>query len=814
MVAQNKATSEASATKPKALPVCPDTIPLDLRALACWLVWRYVEERDPETGEVDWDKPPLNANGRAGSSTNSKTWSPFDVALAAYRQGGLDGIGFALCVKKGHDGEVLIGVDLDDCRNPETGEIQEWARKIIHDLHSYTEISPSGTGFRIFIRGKLPPHGRKRGDFEVYCSGRYVTVTGQHVEGTPTTIESRQAELLAVHKQFWPEHHEPQRQQADSASVSANLTDVEIVEKAKRAKHGEQFRDLWEGGLDGKPSPSEADLALCSRLGWWVNYDAERVDQLFRQSGRMRSKWNRPDYRARTLKKVCAGKSGGYEPGPRCLSKITNHGTNGTNGRAPSPLSPSNSEQSDTFAQFHLTDLGNAQRIVVRHGANLRYCHTWKGFLTWDGPRWVVDDTGAAVRMAKETQRTLYRWAAETLAQLAAEDGGEEDGERKAKAAKLTKVLQHALKWEDSKRIAASLELAKSEEGIPIRPSDMDRDSFLLNVANGTIDLRTGKLREHRREDLITKLAPVVYDPSAKCPLWERCLDYWMGGNRDLTGYLRRVIGYSLTGDVSEQVLFFFHGEGSNGKSTFLTAIREMLGDYSWQAVPELLMAKKNESHPTERADLFGRRFVATIETEQGKQMAESLLKQLTGGDAMPARRMRQDYFKMEPTWKLFLAANHKPVIRGTDFAVWRRIRLIPFTVTIQDGDKDKSLASKLRAEYPGILAWAMRGCREWLEHGLDDPEEVRQATETYQREQDALGGFLSEHCTIAEYAKVKASALLQAYQAWTGDKSMTPQGFRIRLQDKGFDSKRGTGGHYYYHGIGLPADEFESARV
>jgi hypothetical protein len=318
----------STTTKPKALPVCPDSIPLDLRALACWVVWRYVEERDPETGELDFDKPPLNARGGAGSSTNPKTWSAFDVALAAYLTGKFDGLGFALHVKRGEDGEVLVGADLDHCRNPQTGEIEPWAQDIIAALNSYTEVSPSGEGIRIFLRGKLPPHGRKRGNFECYCTGRYVTVTGQHVEGTPMTIESREAELLAVHKQFWPEHHEPKETGATSSGQPVGLTDLELIEKAKKSKHGDRFQELWEGGLDGKPSASEADLALCDRLGWWTRYDSQRVDQLFRQSGRMRSKWNRSDYRERTLRKACEGKSGGYEP-RRSRALLGDHHANG-----------------------------------------------------------------------------------------------------------------------------------------------------------------------------------------------------------------------------------------------------------------------------------------------------------------------------------------------------------------------------------------------------------------------------------------------------------------------------------------------------
>jgi putative DNA primase/helicase len=231
-----------------------------------------------------------------------------------------------------------------------------------------------------------------------------------------------------------------------------------------------------------------------------------------------------------------------------------------------------------------------------------------------------------------------------------------------------------------------------------------------------------------------------------------------------------------------------------------------MLGDYALQAVSELLMAKNTEAHPTERADLFGRRFVATIETDEGKRMAESLMKQLTGGDSVRARRMREDFWEFDPTWKIFLAANHRPVIRGCDFAVWRRIKLVPFTVTIPEKEKDKNLLDKLKAEWPGILAWAVQGCLLWQQEGLCEPAEVREATAAYQAEQDQIQAFLDECCFVHSSARAAAGALHDAFVAWSGDRHMTPKAFGQRLQEKGFEPTRLHGGVRGYMGIGLLA--------
>jgi putative DNA primase/helicase len=437
------------------------------------------------------------------------------------------------------------------------------------------------------------------------------------------------------------------------------------------------------------------------------------------------------------------------------------------------------------------TDLGNAGRMVRRHGDNFRHCHPWRKDLIWVGTHWREDDTAQIEALAKDTVRSIYAEA----------EKAEDDGRRTALGA-------HAIRSEDARRIRAMIALTRSEPGIPIVPGDMDVDPFLLNVANGTIDLRTGKLRDHRRGDLITKIAPVEYQPDATCPLWEKFLARIFDDNRDLTDYLRRVVGYSLTGRTDEQCLFFFHGGGANGKSVFLLTIKDMLGDYACQAVSELLMAKQSDTHPTERADLFGRRFVATIEVDEGKRIAESLMKQLTGGDTVKARKMRQDFFSMTPTWKLFLAANHKPAIRGQDLAVWRRIKLIPFNVTIPEEERDKRLADKLRAEWPGILAWAVRGRLEWQLAGLGEPDEVRQATTAYQAEQDTLSEFLAAECFLNPNVRCRNSLLLDAYKEWSGDRWVTQKAFSKKLEDKGYKSEKGSGGYHFWLGIGLPEPE------
>ena len=441
----------------------------------------------------------------------------------------------------------------------------------------------------------------------------------------------------------------------------------------------------------------------------------------------------------------------------------------------------------------HFSDMGNARRFIKAHGHNLRYCYEWNAWLIWDGRCWQLDKTGEIFRLAKQAVKGIYGEAA-TL-------NGE--GQRKEAA-------KHALRSEARIRVEAMIALARSEPNIPILTEQLDQDPWKLNVLNGTIDLKTGRLLPHNKADLITKLIAIEYDLNAKCDLWRNFLNKIMAGNHNLISFLQRTVGYSLTGDVSEQVLFFLYGTGANGKSKFLEASLGIIGQFAMQAAPDILMMKQYESHPTGLADLFGKRFVACVETEEGKRLAESLVKQMTGGDRMKARFMRQDFFEFAPTFKIWLAANHKPVIRGNDYAIWRRIRMIPFTVTIPAKEQDKRLGDKLKAEYAGILRWAVEGCLAWQREGLKEPEEVVAATKNYQEEMDVFGRFLREETVQDPVFSTQASVLYTRYKTWceiNGENAMTGNALGRRMTELGFPKERSKRG-YIYKNIGLSQKE------
>ncbi len=434
----------------------------------------------------------------------------------------------------------------------------------------------------------------------------------------------------------------------------------------------------------------------------------------------------------------------------------------------------------------NLTDLGNASRLIAHHGHDLRYCYPWGSWLIWDGRRWSLDESGEIHRRAKQTVREIYREAADAA----------DDETRKA-------LAKHAKASEAENRVQAMISLAKSE--VPIMPAALDADPWLLNTNNGTVNLKAGELREHRRGDLLTKLAG-EYGPETAAPTWAATLERVLP-SAEVRAFFKRLCGYAITGDVSEHVLPVLYGAGANGKSTVLNALLEAAGEYGMQAAPDLLIAKRG-GHPTEVADLFGMRVVASIEVEDGRRLAEALVKSLTGGDKVRARRMRENFWQFDPTHTAFLCTNHKPEIRGTDAGIWRRIRLIPFTETIPPPEQDKRLPEKLRAELPGILAWAVVGCLEWQRSGLKAPDEVRKATGNYRAEMDVIGAFLKDCCEQGTEHDVAAKDLYTRYKAWcdeNGEAAEKQRTFGSKLSERGYERYRGgVGGGHRWRGLTL----------
>jgi putative DNA primase/helicase len=396
---------------------------------------------------------------------------------------------------------------------------------------------------------------------------------------------------------------------------------------------------------------------------------------------------------------------------------------------------------------------------------DFRFVAMWNRWMKYDGTRWHAEDTLCAFDEA----RKLCRQA------------------RNAKA----------------KTVAAVITLARSDRRLAATTDQWDADIWLLGTPSGAIDLRTGKIRLASPDDYITKTTTVA--PGGDCPLWREFLARITGNDPELQSYLQRVCGYALTGDTSEDALFFLYGTGANGKSVFIKTIAGILGDHHKTASMETFTVTNSERHPTDLAMLRGARLVTAIETEEGKRWDEAKIKALTGGDLIQARFMRQDFFEYTPRFKLMIAGNHRPAIRSVDEAIRRRMNLIPFTVTIPIEERDLDLADKLKAEWPGILAWIIEGCLAWQQEGLRPPQAVTAATENYLEAEDALRAWIEECCETGPNESDSTTNLWVGWKSWAeaaGEYVGNKRKFGQKLEDKGFSRIKGTGGQRRYLGI------------
>ena len=502
-------------------------------------------------------------------------------------------------------------------------------------------------------------------------------------------------------------------------------------------------------------SASSYDLALANyaaKAGWTEQEIADLIIA-HRRAHDAKPKADLQDYLARTITTARRGLAAGSAVSATARDNDTGRGV------------------------FKLSDYGNAERLVERHGADLRYCHQLKKWLVWGGDRWREDATAEIMRRAKGTVRGMYAEAA----------GIYDQNERGA-------FVKFVMRSEAEPRIAAMISLAASEVGIPVLLEELDADPFLFNCANGTLDLRTGRLREHRREDLITKVSPVMFDTEARSEVWERFLLDATGGDVELEKFLQRAVGCSLTGDTREEVLFFVHGPQAAGKSTFIETIKAALGDYAKTADFEAFLSRRDVGSPrNDIARLAGARFVSSIEVDEGKRLAEGLIKMLTGGDTVTVRFLHKEFFEFRPAFKLWLAANHAPRVRDDDEAMWRRILRVPFVHSIPKAQRDPNIKAQLRdatTAGPAVLAWMLRGCLDWQRDGLKVPQAVEEATQEYRESQDPLKDFLTECCVLMPSAWVSTAELRVEYERWVKEQGerhlLVGNAFTARLKAHG----------------------------
>lgn len=741
-----------------------EKIPNELKKLKQWVGWK---KKLLDKGKIT--KIPINANNGGSAKTNdSSTWSDFDTAVKSMTEYKCDGIGFVF-------DEGYFGVDLDNCSN-------ELRDEFVNVLNSYSETSQSGKGVHIICKGELPKGSRRKGGIEMYDSGRFFVMTGNgfHSDGV---IADGTETIKILHNKYLSQ---PQSETYTFQKSSNDLSDEEVVKKASSSKNSALFNLLnqgqWEGLYD---SQSEADFAFAILLAFWTGRDKAKMDRIFRRSGLMRPKWDRVQsgttYGNITLENACNRCSMVYEPA-YSESQIT---VNSVTGEA--IIKKSDGED------YELNDTGNAHRFADMFGEVVKYNFDNKQFMVWNGKYWEPD-----------TESTVKNMAEVVIEQMKKEAFAEDDKElQKAKFSNVQKAYS-------SRGKEAMLKEAIHLNQIPTVNNDFDKGHWVVNTQNGVIDLTNGNLKPHEKVYMMSKIAGTSSMVGAPVR-WLKFLDEIFLGDKELISFIQKAMGYTITGSIKEQCMFICYGEGSNGKSVFLDVLSALMGDYGRVARVETLLSKKNDNgnNTQDIARLKGARLVVTGEPNEGSKFNEGLVKQLTGGDVVTARFLYGKEFEFKPEFKIWLATNHKPVIRGTDRGIWRRIRLIPFEFQIPDEKQDKELTDKLLEELPMIMTWAIEGTLAWLREGLKSPTTVTEATKEYRDEMDVINSFVEEMTQPIKNWETKAADVYEVYTQWgkTNNEFVMSATRFGREMGKRFDKKRRSDGAYYV-GLRLAKDD------
>jgi len=706
-----------------------ENFPAELKSLPQWVVRRGKVPINPRMGD----------GAKAGQPN---TWATFEEAVQASASYG--GIGFEF-----HNNGV-VGVDLDRVIDPETGIADPAALEAVNRLNSYTEYSPSGTGLHIYVRGKIPVDGRKGDAHEMYQAKRYFTVTGKPF-GDVRPLADRSKEIVELFAEWFPDKSAPMPQKSTS-SAPIDLSDAELITKIKRSKNGALFSALWGGDWknSGYKSHSEADIAFCNMLAFWTRNDADRMDRLFRSSGLMRPKWDRKQsgstYGAITIQNAIASTQQTYDPQAHFKRKAAGITIGSASGSVKlEDLHPY------TNKRYGRNDIGNGNLFADWYKNFARYVPERKKWYVYNGKLWEPDTGNLRVmEMCKKLADQFVVYA------LSVQDKN---------------YLEFVMKWQARRNRETILKDAASV--YPAKLADFDKDPFLFNCLNGTLNLNTGEFKEHSSTDMISKLSGVNYDPSAKCERWERHIQEVMEGDQDKAIYLQKAMGYALTGDTRHECFFVLYGPTSrNGKGVTMETYMALMGDYGSTAKPETIAQKHsaNGSGPSEDiARLAGARFVNISEPDKSMVLSAALVKTLTGNDKVTARFLHENSFEFYPQFKIFVNTNYLP--RVTDVTVFSsgRVNVIPFEHHFSAEEQDRGLKRKLAEpeSLSGILNWCLDGLKFVQSTGIQPPPSILEATAAYQKNNDKLARFIADEMEAGSGYEVKTAEAFERYKEW-----------------------------------------------
>lgn len=764
-----------------------ERIPEELKKLNQWGIFHkeWVEKRKKYT------KIPLNPwNGGAGSSTNQETWSDFKTALRALdKYDNADGLAFYFAngyvgLDIDHIGDELEKVRLGD-RDPENYVMM--ARELTKQ--TYMEVSLSGEGIHCIFKGKIPGNRHRKGNYEMYESGRFFALTGHCMNKEPGIKTLNDNEMKKLYEHYLGSDKIKPMPNVPTSDFKNDLSIAEIIEKAESSSTGRRFKLFMNGGWEEfYPSHSEADLAFANDLAFWTGRDFQKMDTIFRNSSLIRDKYDE--------------KHGKTTYGIGLLNKAINETTETYNPHKKQKLkydfSWLNNDEEDVHKSHSWDDTGNAERFMDRYGKIAKYSYIDRKWYIYNGSYWEMDVTGEIYKLIDSVVEDLKNEEVVIPADIADDEDKKE------------KYLNAWKKFKKTSRSHRSKENMKKEleHHIAVLHKEFDNEDMLLNTPSGYVDLTTGVLHDHDREKLFSKETNSEYTDNIDCPEWTKFLNQIFDNDQEMIHFIQKAVGYSLTGSVEEQVMFILLGNGRNGKSVFINTLSSMFGNYAKTMNVSSVMIRTNSGGAnSDIARLEGSRLVISSEANEGSRLDESLIKQITGGDTVVARYQYGSEFEFNPKFKLWMATNHKPLIRGTDDGIWRRIILIPFKVQIPIEKVDKKLESKLKRELPGILNWAVQGAIDWQTEGLKLPETVREATVNYRNEMDVIELFIHDNCEVGTDYQAPAGELYRLYKEWATENNeynMSKNKFGEEMKKK-FERKRRASGNIY---LGLKIKE------
>lgn len=754
--------------------------PEELKQAKQWGIYRKVWLEDKQK----FNKIPLSAlDGQATSSTDSSRWADFETATQAMQLYQADGYAFFFQ-------PPYIGIDLDniedDLNRYLEGDIESNLLYVfMNATRTYSEISMSGKGVHIIGKAEIPGARRRKGNVEMYTEGRFFALTGNVFGNHSDAVnEIPEQQMKFLYSRYLEDKSELPRQRMDDDIEGNDLDIDEIIYLASNSKTGDRFQALYGGNWqDLYESQSEADLAFMNMLAFWTARDFHKMDIIFRDSGLMRPKFDE--------------KHGKTTYGVALINKAISENTNYYQGKAEitdyqniRELLEREADKPKVIKKYKYDDTGNAERFLDKYRDVTKYSYINKCFYFWDARRWIMDNIGAIRSLVDKTVEEMENEP------LVIPHGTSDDEKEKLMSAKEKHVRR------SRNNVGKESMMKEIRHHVPVVPEQFDADGFKLNVQNGYIDLNDGTLHEHDKSLLMTKISAAEFTDKMECPRWLQFLNEIFDNDQELIRYVQKAIGYSLTASTQEQVMFILYGKGRNGKSVFLEIVAKILGDYAMGIQANSLMARKNSSngHNEDVARLKGARVVITSEPNENERFDEGLIKQLTGDTRVTASFKGGRVFDYQPTYKIWLATNHKLIVRGTDDGIWRRLPLIPFTVQIPKEKVDKNLIQKLERELPAILNWAVEGCLLWQKEGLEPPESVQKATVEYREEMDTIGVFLDRCCNIGENEQVKAEELYLRYRKWAtefGEHPFSQTLFGRKMSER-FKKKRTKQGNVY----------------